>query len=78
LEVGRGRRRGAVLLPEPAVLLLVLLLLRQLLALVLRRPGHEARIPAAGALRVEPAAEGTLCIEEQTGSETLLKLMKLI
>ncbi len=61
LEAGRGRRRGAVLLPETAVLLLlVLLLLRQLLALVLRRPGHEARVPAAGALCVEPATEGTL------------------
>ena len=66
LEVVRGRRRGSVLLPEAAVLLLLLvLLLRQLLALVLQRPSHEARIAAAGALRVKPAAEGTLLIESQ-------------
>ena len=59
MEVGRRRRRRAVLLPEPAMLLLVLLLLR---LLVMRRPGHEAGVPAAGALRVQPTTQSTLHI----------------
>ena len=60
LEAGCGRHAGAKLLPEPAVLLLLVLVRLRRPRQVLRR--HEAPVATARALRVESAAEASLQI----------------